>query len=77
MGWADLLFALELPYDSQEALDLADRLIAFVEEKGHDQSARLAEERGPFPNWPRSIYGTGGLSATRRSPPSRPPAPSP
>ena len=59
MGWADLLFALELPYDSQEALDLADRLIAFVEEKGHDQSARLAEERGPFPNWPRSIYGHG------------------
>jgi ribonucleoside-diphosphate reductase alpha chain len=57
MGWADLLFALEIPYDSQEALDLADRLIAFVEGKGHDQSARLAEERGPFPNWSRSIYG--------------------
>jgi ribonucleoside-diphosphate reductase alpha chain len=59
MGWADLLFALEIPYDSEEALDLADRLIAFVEDKGHDQSARLAEERGPFPNWPRSIYGHG------------------
>ena len=28
----------------------------FIEEKGHDESARLAEERGPFPNWPRSIY---------------------
>jgi len=59
MGWADLLFALEIPYDSQEALDLADRLIAFVEEKGHDQSARLAEERGAFPNWSRSIYRNG------------------
>jgi ribonucleoside-diphosphate reductase alpha chain len=59
MGWADLLFALELPYDSEEALDLADRLIAFIEEKGHDQSARLAEERGPFPNWSRSIYRHG------------------
>ncbi len=59
MGWADLLFALEIPYDSEEALDLADRLIAFVEEKGHDQSARLADERGPFPNWPRSMYGHG------------------
>jgi ribonucleoside-diphosphate reductase alpha chain len=56
MGWADLLFALEIPYDSQEALDLAGRLMAFVEDKGHDQSARLAEERGPFPNWSRSIY---------------------
>jgi len=59
MGWADLLFALEIPYDSQEALDLADRLIAFVEEKGHHQSARLAEERGAFPNWSRSIYRDG------------------
>jgi ribonucleoside-diphosphate reductase alpha chain len=59
MGWADLLFALEIPYDSEEALDLADRLSAFVETKGHDQSARLAEERGAFPNWSRSIYRGG------------------
>jgi len=59
MGWADLLFILGIPYDSQEALDLAERLIAFVKEKGHDQSARLAEERGPFPNWSRSIYRNG------------------
>ena len=42
-----------------------------------DQSARLAEERGPFPNCPARSTATGGLSATRRSPPSRPPAPSP
>jgi ribonucleoside-diphosphate reductase alpha chain len=56
MGWADLLFALEIPYDSQEALDLAERLMAFVADKSHDQSARLAEERGAFPNFSRSIY---------------------
>jgi len=59
MGWADLLFALQIPYDSQEALDLAERLMGFVEDKGHDQSARLAEERGPFPNFSRSIYRDG------------------
>ncbi|MFQ5899909.1 MAG: ribonucleotide-diphosphate reductase subunit alpha, partial [Candidatus Methylomirabilia bacterium] len=56
MGWADLLFTMGIPYDSQEALDLAEQLMAFIDEKGHDQSARLAEERGPFPNWHRSIY---------------------
>src|SRR3989475_1798374 len=56
MGWADLLFTMGIPYDSQEAIDLADRLMAFVKEKSHDQSAKLAEERGPFPNWSRSIY---------------------
>jgi len=59
MGWADLLFTLGIPYDSQAALDLADRLMAFIEETGHDQSARLAEERGPFPNWSRSIHRQG------------------
>jgi ribonucleoside-diphosphate reductase alpha chain len=56
MGWADLLFRLDVPYDSQEALDLAARLMQFIEEKAHDQSMKLAEERGPFPNWSRSIY---------------------
>jgi ribonucleoside-diphosphate reductase alpha chain len=56
MGWADLLFTMGIPYDSQEAIDLADRLMAFVKEKSHDQSAKLAEERGPFPNWSLSIY---------------------
>jgi ribonucleoside-diphosphate reductase alpha chain len=56
MGWADLLFTLGIPYDSEEALDLAERLMAFVKDRGHDQSARLAEERGPFPHWGRSIY---------------------
>jgi ribonucleoside-diphosphate reductase alpha chain len=59
MGWADLLFNLGIPYDSEAALDLADRLMAFVREIGHDQSARLAEERGPFPSFRRSIYRNG------------------
>ena len=59
MGWADLLFTLGIPYDSEEALELAERLMAFVKDKGHDQSARLAEERGPFPHWGRSIYRHG------------------
>src|SRR5712692_5338551 len=59
MGWADLLFALDIPYDSAEALELGGRLMAFIQDIGHDQSARLAEERGPFPNYERSIYGRG------------------
>ncbi|MEK7386993.1 MAG: LAGLIDADG family homing endonuclease, partial [candidate division NC10 bacterium] len=56
MGWADLLFTMGIAYDSQEAIDLADRLMAFVKAKSHDQTVKLAEERGPFPNWSRSIY---------------------
>src|SRR3989449_9681698 len=60
MGWADLLFILGIPYDSQEAIDLAERLMSFVKDKAHDQSAKLAEERGPFPNWGDSIYRNVG-----------------
>ena len=56
MGWADLLFIMGIPYDSQEAIDLAERLMSFVKDKAHDQCAKLAEERGPFPNWSKSIY---------------------
>src|SRR3989449_258324 len=56
MGWADLLFTMGIPYDSQEAIKVADRLMTFVKEKSHDQSAKLADERGTFTNWDRSIY---------------------
>jgi ribonucleoside-diphosphate reductase alpha chain len=59
MGWADLLFMLGIPYDGDAAVELGGRLMAFVKEKSHDQSAKLAEERGPFPNWSHSIYKHG------------------
>jgi ribonucleoside-diphosphate reductase alpha chain len=56
MGWADMLFALGIPYDSAEALALADEIMRFIKRVGHDQDIQLAEERGPFPNWRHSIY---------------------
>jgi ribonucleoside-diphosphate reductase alpha chain len=59
MGWADLLFELGIPYDSQEALSLAEQVMGFINRVGHAEDARLAEARGPFPNWPRSIYKDG------------------
>ncbi|MGH2449627.1 MAG: vitamin B12-dependent ribonucleotide reductase, partial [Chloroflexota bacterium] len=59
MGWADLLFELGIPYDSSEAIDLAGRIWEFVERAGHRESEKLAAERGPFPNWSKSIYKNG------------------
>jgi ribonucleoside-diphosphate reductase alpha chain len=56
MGWADLLLELGIPYDSEEALALADRVMGFIERVGHEESSRLATEREPFPNWRQSIY---------------------
>jgi ribonucleoside-diphosphate reductase alpha chain len=58
MGWADMLFQLGVPYDSEEALALADGLMRFVREKADAASEALAAERGVFPAWEESIYGT-------------------
>ena len=55
-GWADMLIDLNIPYDSQEALDLAEKVMKTVEETAEQESENLAKERGAFPLWPQSIY---------------------
>jgi ribonucleoside-diphosphate reductase alpha chain len=56
MGWAELLFELGLRYDSDAAIALGERLMTAIRDWARGESERLAEVRGPFPNWPRSIY---------------------
>lgn len=56
MGFADLLFQLEIPYDSQEACDLAERIMQTIQETGRKASMKLAAERGTFANYEGSIY---------------------
>lgn len=56
MGWADLLFRLEIPYDSEEAIQLGERIMKFISEEADAASEALAEERGVFPNWYGSYY---------------------
>lgn len=60
MGWAELLFRLGVPYDSQEALDLAEKVMGFLQTAGHEASEKLAEERGVFPNWEGSRWQEKG-----------------
>lgn len=56
MGWADMLFRLGIPYDSEAALQLAEELMAFISETARQTSIDLARERGTFPAWRQSIY---------------------
>ncbi len=57
MGWADLLVRLGLPYDADEGVALGRRVMEFVDEEAKAASEKLAEQRGVFPEWERSIWG--------------------
>jgi len=56
MGWADMLLTLGIRYDSNEALNLAEQIMKFIQNEGINMSKLLAIERGNFPNKAKSIY---------------------
>ncbi|MCS7122182.1 MAG: vitamin B12-dependent ribonucleotide reductase [Archaeoglobaceae archaeon] len=61
MGWADALFMLRIPYDSDEAIKLAEKVMNFIQDESHKASQILAEERGVFPNWKGSVWEKRGI----------------
>ncbi len=67
MGFADLLIRLGIPYDSPEALQMASRLMRRIRDKAREASAMLAKIRGPFPNFPRSVYARQAMAPLRNA----------
>jgi ribonucleoside-diphosphate reductase alpha chain len=65
MGFAHLLYRLGIPYDSAEAVRLAERIAKFMRQKAEEMSIELGRERGAFPNWDISIYA--GTAETYRN----------
>ena len=61
MGFSDLLVDLGIPYDSPDAVALADRLMARVRSRAERASAQLAQERGVFPAHAGSLAERRGL----------------
>ena len=55
MGWADALLMMKIPYNTDEAVRLGEKVMSFITEKGREESQRLAEERGTFPLFEESI----------------------
>jgi ribonucleoside-diphosphate reductase alpha chain len=56
MGFADTLIRLGIPYDSDEALAVAQEVMSFLQEESVAASSNLARERGPFPNYDVSVF---------------------
>jgi len=67
MGWADALIRMGLPYDSDGALALADEVGRFIHDTAWNESANLAKDRGPFPQYEDSALKERGLPPVRNS----------
>ena len=59
MGMSDLFEKLGLPYDSEEAFNLADKLFEYISYKAIDESADLAVERGAYDHFEGSMWSKG------------------
>jgi ribonucleoside-diphosphate reductase alpha chain len=56
MGFADMLIQLGVPYNSEEALRVAEQVMGAINTTAHQTSMELGAERGTFPAFVGSIY---------------------
>ena len=56
MGFADLLILLGIPYNSPKALEIGEKVMAFIQKRAREASRELALKRGSFPNFDGSIW---------------------
>lgn len=65
MGFADALFMLGIPYNSDEAVNFGRDLMKLINDEAHRYSGVLAKERGNFANYEGSMYD--GVKPMRNS----------
>ncbi len=56
MGFAELLIQLDIPYDSNQALEIAQKIMKFIYEEARKKSVELGKMKGSFPNFKDSIW---------------------
>jgi ribonucleoside-diphosphate reductase alpha chain len=67
MGFADMLFQLDIPYNSEESLKTAEQVMKFVTDEGRKMSEELGKERGSFLNFKGSIWEKKGYKFMRNA----------
>ncbi|MHB8604700.1 MAG: vitamin B12-dependent ribonucleotide reductase [Thermoplasmatota archaeon] len=67
MGFARMLFRLEVPYDSEQGLDLASQVMEFIEREGIKASEEIAKARGAYGFWEGSRHQKAGLAKRRNA----------
>ena len=61
MGFQDALYCLNLPYDSDQAVEFADRSMEAISYYAIEASCLLAQERDPYPSFDGSLWSRGIL----------------
>ncbi|KAJ5071642.1 vitamin b12-dependent ribonucleotide reductase [Anaeramoeba ignava] len=61
MGFADMLYKLNIGYNTEKAVNLAEEVMKFIQEYSHLASEKLAHEKGVFPNYDYSIWRSQGI----------------
>lgn len=61
MGFADMLYQLKVPYNSEEGIRTAEAVMSTIQKAAHEMSQKLAEEKGVFPNYELSIFKEAGV----------------
>ena len=56
MGFADMLLSLGISYDSENSMQIAEKVMRFILEASQTASQEIARERGAFPNFKNSLY---------------------
>jgi len=67
MGFAEMLYKLEIPYNDERALTIASEIMRYIRKNAVEASIKLAKERGSFPEIENSMWRQAGIREIRNA----------